>query len=489
MSKITKKVSSVSLKMAALQHLLVLMVLGRHVTISCLLLTHFTYLMKEVSPHGVEGAVCGTRYEANWESLDQRPLPDWYDDAKVGIFIHWGVFSVPSFGSEWFWDHWQGGNEKYVNFMKANYRPGFTYQDFAPQFTAEFFDPEHWAKVFQASGAKYVVLTSKHHEGYTLWPSKYSWSWNAMDVGPKRDLVGDLAAAIRSKTPDVRFGLYHSLFEWFNPLHAQDKANNLTTNNFITMKTMPELYELVNNYKPEVIWSDGDWTGPDWYWNSTVFLSWLFSDSPVKDTVVVNDRWGIGDMCTHGSFFTCADRYNPGVLQAHKWENCLTLDKESWGYRRNANATDYLTIHEILSTMAETISCGGNMLVNIGPTKEGTLPPIMEERLYQMGQWLGINGEAVYASQPWTHQNDTLTEGVWFTMKESAVYAFVLSWPTGDVLTLGSVQSTPNTKITMLGQESQPLLYKTARKGLQVVFPPMSEISSQWVWVLKMENV
>ncbi len=136
--------------------------------------------------------VCGVcaQYKPTWESLSTRPLPQWYGDSKIGIFIHWGVFSVPSFGSEWFWKAWQEKNKEYVDFMTKNYPPDFTYADFAPKFTAEFYEPDKWAEIFKASGAKYVVLTSKHHEGYTLWPSKYSFNWNAMDVGPKRDLLG-----------------------------------------------------------------------------------------------------------------------------------------------------------------------------------------------------------------------------------------------------------------------------------------------------------
>lgn len=131
-------------------------------------------------------------YEPNWESIDKRPLPTWFDSAKIGIFLHWGLFSVPSFGSEWFWWSWQGAKSRnYIDFMTKNFRPNFTYADFAPLFTAEFYHPDKWADIFKASGAKYVVLTSKHHEGYTLWPSKYSWNWNAVDVGPRRDLLGE----------------------------------------------------------------------------------------------------------------------------------------------------------------------------------------------------------------------------------------------------------------------------------------------------------
>lgn len=131
------------------------------------------------------------RYEPTWPSLESRPLPEWYDQAKVGIFVHWGVYAVPAFGTEWFWTNWR--NEKmptYVDFMERNYRPGFTYQEFAPDFRAELFNATEWTEMFAESGAKYVVLTSKHHDGYALWPSKYSYSWNSMDVGPHRDIIG-----------------------------------------------------------------------------------------------------------------------------------------------------------------------------------------------------------------------------------------------------------------------------------------------------------
>ncbi|KAK7085025.1 Tissue alpha-L-fucosidase [Halocaridina rubra] len=435
-----------------------------------------------------------SRYDPTWESLDTRPLPDWYDGAKIGIFIVWGLYSVPAFGSEWFWQFWQGSHsQEYVEFMKENYPPSFTYADFASQFTADFYDPEEWVSVFNASGAQYIVLTTKHHEGYTLWPSNYSWNWNSMDVGPKRDLVGDLAKALKEKTPHIHLGLYHSLFEWFHPLYLKDKAGNFTTNSFVMTKTLPELYELVNVYHPDVIWSDGDWEAKDVYWNSTGYLAWLFNDSPVKDTVVVNDRWGQGVTCHHGSYYTCQDRYNPGVLQPHKWENCMTLDRKSWGYRRNAPVSDYLSIHDLLTEVASTVSCGGNILINIGPSKDGLLPAIMEERLRQLGSWLEINGEAIYNSKPWTHQNDSSTSGVWFTTKNNYVYSIVLNWPKGGVLTLGSVSSTPQTQVTMLGYHQGkrliPLQVSSEKNGMQVSFPPMADVKSQWAWVLVMSQV
>ncbi|RZC32185.1 alpha-L-fucosidase-like [Asbolus verrucosus] len=445
--------------------------------------------------------LCGTlnkvsgKFEPTWDSLDNRTIPDWYDKAKIGIFLHWGVYSVPSFGSEWFWHYWREGNQDYVDFMEKNYPPSFTYQDFAKEFTAEFYDPTQWASLFEKSGAKYVVLTSKHHEGFALWPSKYSYSWNANDLGPHRDLIGsyilskqrtlllfysgDLADAIKEK--GLHFGLYHSLFEWYHPLYQNDKLNNWSTTEFVDWKVMLEMKELVTNYQPEVVWSDGDGEAPDTYWKSTEFIAWLYNESPVKDVVVVNDRWGSGISCKHGDFYTCADRYNPGHLLLHKWENCMTVDKKSWGYRRNAVLSDILTTHELIVTLTETVSCGGNILINVGPTKAGIIIPVFQERLLDLGTWLSINGEAIYESSPWTVQNDTLTSGVWYTTKSPSVYAVILNWPDNNILNLGAVNSlfeSTDTQVTLLGNDGQ-LPWVVGADQVTVTFPDKADVLTE----------
>jgi alpha-L-fucosidase len=427
----------------------------------------------------------GAKYDPTWDSIDSRPLPSWYDESKIGIFIHWGVFSVPSFGSEWFWWTWQGQkDQKHIDFMKRNYPPNFTYPEFAPQFTAEFYDPNQWADLFQKAGAKYVVLTSKHHEGFTLWPSANSWNWNAMDVGPKRDVLGDLAVAVRGK--GLRFGLYHSMFEWFNTLYLQDKASGFKTSLFVDTKTMPELRDIVQKYKPEVIWSDGDWEAVDTYWKSTEFLAWLYNDSPVKDSVVVNDRWGINLTCHHGGFMTCADRFNPGKLQPRKWENAMTIDQNSWGYVRTSKASDYLTIESLLQTLVQTVSFGGNLLVNVGPTHDGRIAPIMEERLLQMGTWLQTNGEAIYGSVPWVNQTDAVTPKLWYTRSSSSpgtFYATFFDWPLNMVLSLGSVPGSNQMTIFQLDPKGQKQVkWSSGKEGIDV---QLQLPSSDWGWTLK----
>lgn len=351
-------------------------------------------------------------YTADWPSLDSRPNPDWYDKSKFGVMLHWGVYSVPTFGNEWFWNAVHQGNAPYVEYMTKNFKPGFTYQEFARDFTAENFDPKGWTELFKASGAKYVILTTKHHDGYTLWPSKYSFSWNAMDVGPHRDLVGELGAALKQDS-DLIYGLYHSMFEWFNPMYLEDAANQYATQEFVDKKVIPELKELVNKYEPHYVWSDGDWMAPDVYWRSTAFLAWLFNESAVRDSVVVNDRWGIGTRNVHGGVWTGQDHWNPGVLQAHKWENAMSVDEKSWGYRPEATLDDYRNMSELIYQLVSTVSCGGNLLLNVGPSKDGRISPILEDRLRAMGAWLAVNGAAIYESRPWLHQKDSKNENVW----------------------------------------------------------------------------
>ncbi|XP_076999472.1 plasma alpha-L-fucosidase [Tamandua tetradactyla] len=433
-------------------------------------------------------------FHPTWESLDARELPAWFDQAKIGVFVHWGVFSVPGFGSEWFWWYWQKEKRpQFVEFMKNNYPPGFKYEDFGPLFTATFFNATQWADIFQASGAKYIVLTSKHHEGFPLWGSKYSWNWNAADEGPNRDVVRELEAAIRHGT-DLRFGLYYSLFEWFNPLFLEDQASAFRKRRFPLSKALPELYELVAAYRPEVLWIDGDGGAPDYYWNSTGFLAWLYNDSPVRDTVVTNDRWGAGSICKHGGYYTCSDRYNPGHLLPHKWENCMTIDRLSWGYRRNAAIQDYLTIEELVKQLVETVSCGGNLLMNVGPTKDGTISEVFEERLRQMGAWLKVNGEAIYGTRPWRAQNDTVTPEVWYTAKpkEGLVYAIFLRWPVSDQLFLGQPQATLGaTEVSLLGHGMPLPWVSVGGAGLQVELPRLTvgQLPCRWGWTLALRRV
>ncbi|KAH7713797.1 Protein W03G11.3 [Aphelenchoides avenae] len=405
------------------------------------------------------------RYEATWESTDSRPLPRWYDESKFGIFCHWGIFSVPAYSSEWFWWNWvMEQDPDILEFMHTHYKDGTQYQDFIPEFTAIDFNATYYAELVKASGARYFVLTSKHHEGFTMWKSATSWNWNAVDIGPKRDIVQELNVSMHDA--GVRFGLYFSLMDWFHPLYHNDSISNNT--DYVTYVAYPQMQEIVNLYQPDVIWTDGDWEHNWPYWRGPDFLAWLYNESPVKDTVAVNDRWGRGTNGVHGGYITPSDQYDPGVLVQRKWENAMKLERYSWGYRRHMTSDDVRTFPELILKLARTISCGGNLLLNIGPDSRGRIPVIFEERLRQIGGFVSVHEEAIFGSKPWIYQNDSDT--TWYTsqvrndslldpnrkynpqdMWNTVVYAFVLNIPTDGKIALPSVKSTKFTHVSLLG--------------------------------------
>jgi alpha-L-fucosidase len=339
-------------------------------------------------------------YQPNWESLDKRPTPQWFKDAKFGIFIHWGVYSVPAYCTkgnyaEWYQYGLQTGDTSRISYHKAKFG-NLSYYQLAGQFKAELFNPDEWARLFEQSGAKYIVLTSKHHDGYCLWPSReadrnWGFPWNATEVGPKRDLIGDLFKAVRKTT--VHAGMYYSLYEWFNPLWKADHKK------FAAEHTWPQMKDLINNYRPEVFWTDGDWDAPPETWKSQEFLAWLYNESPVKEKIVVNDRWGSGVRFHHAGIYT--PEYQPGLDFAnHYWEESRGMGF-SYGYNREEDAWDYNSTQSLVLQLVDKVSRGGNFLLDIGPDEHGKIPPIMQERLLQIGDWMKINGEAIYNTVKW----------------------------------------------------------------------------------------
>ena len=339
-------------------------------------------------------------YQPNWTSLDARPTPQWFKDVKFGIFIHWGVYSVPGFSSkgqyaEWYQNGLNGNDTARQAYHKKKFGD-LTYYQLADQYRAELFNPDEWAALFEKSGAKYIVLTSKHHDGFALWPSKESsahWGfpWNAVERGPGRDLIKDLFAAVRKTS--VHAGMYYSLYEWYNPLWKKDR------NEFVRTHTWPQMKELINNYQPDVFWTDGDWDAPAETWKSQEFLTWLYNESPVKDRVVVNDRWGAGLRFHHGGIYT--PEYQPDLdFEDHYWEESRGMGF-SYGYNREEDAWDYNSTQSLVLQLVDKVSSGGNFLLDIGPDEHGKIPPIMQERLLQIGDWMKINNEAIYNTVRW----------------------------------------------------------------------------------------
>lgn len=433
-------------------------------------------------------------YQPNWESIDSRPVPEWFSDAKFGIFIHWGVFSVPAWGptnaavydkyAEWYWyklmEPSSKVNSNFVEFHNRTYGEDFKYQDFVKDFTCEMFEPADWAKVFKASGAKYVVLTSKHHEGFTLWPSAESWNWNAVDVGPHRDLAGDLIKAVRAE--GLRMGYYYSLYEWYSPLYKSD------VNKYVEEHMIPQMKDLVNRYKPDIVWTDGEWDHPSEVWKSTEFLAWLYNESPVKDEVVVNDRWGKETRSKHGGIYTTEyDLVHEGMMTetlSHPWEECRGIGG-SFGYNRNENLESYSTSEELIHILIDKVARGGNLLLNIGPTADGRIPVIQQQRLKDIGDWLSVNGEAIYSTASWENADVAKLPNVFYTKKGDDLFIICTKFPEKPF----NIKSVKSAKVSMLGFDGN-IKVKSSGNGLTITPPLITPATNpcNYAWVFKLEN-
>lgn len=437
-------------------------------------------------------------YTPDWASIDSRPVPGWFSDAKFGIFIHWGLYSVPAWApasadigvyakyAEWYW--WRI-NEKspagklFREYHDQRYGHDFHYQDFAGDFKAEHFQPEQWAQLFKASGANYVVLTSKHHEGFALWPSAQSPNWNSVDIGPHRDLCGDLTQAV--KAAGLHMGFYYSLYEWYHPLYRSD------VNQYVDQHMMPQLKELVTRYEPELIFTDGEWDHPSETWKSTQFLAWLYNESKVKGSVVVNDRWGKETRSVHGGYYTTEYdlvHNNQKLDETNRpWEECRGIGT-SFGYNRIETTKHYMTSAALVKLLVEKVAAGGNLLLDVGPTSDGRIPVIMEQRLLDMGEWLKVNGEAIYSTRPWKNRPAAEKEqSVYYTTKGKDLYVICTRWPEKTVVVPGLQR--PG-KVTMLGS-SLPVSSRWSG-GKVTLTPPAvhpGNLPCQHAWVFKLTQV
>jgi len=439
------------------------------------------------------------QYAPTWESLDSRPLPSWFDDAKFGIFIHWGVYSVPSFSrvgdyAEWYWkdlmDNWGNNSHPTYKFHVKNYGAGFKYQQFAANFRAELFDADEWMKLIKRSGARYVVPTSKHHEGFTLWPSKTTPGWNALEVGPRRDLLGEMRAA--ADRAGVRFGLYYSVYEWYNQIYR-----STTPQRYVTEVLHPQLRELVLEYGPDVLFADGEWEQNSDFWRSREFLAWLYNESPVRNSVVVNDRWGNDTRNRHGAYYT--PEYSPDVYLHHKWEQNSGLDVHSFGLNRATPAEQYATTRSLVHLLVRCVANNGNLLLDIGPAADGTIPTLMQERLLQIGAWLDVNGDAIYGTRIWRIQHegsDIDKTSIRYTAKKSTVYGILLAWPIDSTVTLEAPVPTNSTSVSLLGlPPGKRLKWEATRgigkPGLRVMLPTLTpqESPCSHAWVLELQGV
>ena len=436
-------------------------------------------------------------YEPNWKSINSRSIPSWFEDAKFGIFIHWGVYSVPAWApanadigtyakySEWYWlriNEDSPAGRLFREYHDLVYGENFNYQDFARDFNARYFEPMQWANVFKQAGARYVVLTSKHHDGFTLWPSAKSWNWNSEDIGPHRDLCGELSNAV--KKAGLHMGFYYSLYEWYNPLYAE------ALEKYVDDHMIPQMKDLVSRYEPDILWTDGEWNHTSKEWKSTNFLAWLYNESPVKDKVVVNDRWGKETRGLHGGIYTT--EYDlvhdkEGLRETtHPWEECRGIGT-SFGYNQIEDLDNYMTSDELVDLLIVKVAEGGNLLLDIGPTADGRIPVIQQQRLHDMGQWLEVNGEAIYGTRKWEGSRNNNNESIFFTRKGDNLYVLCTEFPE-EKLVIKGIKKPKN--VRLLGYEGKVQIKKSGNDVL-VSIPQVSPGTTpcEFAWVFKLSEV
>lgn len=441
-------------------------------------------------------------YTADLASLNSRPLPAWYDNAKFGIFIHWGMFAIPAYAEkhgtigEVFAKHYDIAvaktpySEWYANAIKVpgsgsyehhqTVHKGCPYQDFKQPFIdgLKHWDPTEWAEWFRKSGAKYVVLVTKHHDGFCLWPSSVANRHEA-NWFTERDIVGELAKAVRAE--GLRFGVYYSGgIDWtFNrePLRTLGDFLGSMPGGDYPAYAMAQVRELIERYEPSMLWNDISW--PTGY----PALLKLFADyyNAIPDGVV-NDRWRHASLQMRLMRFklvrrlvdqrirkALAKRKNPGSgsippeiphsdfrtpeytrfddTQEKKWEATRGMS-HSFGFNRNDRDEDYAPIGELLHGFIDGVSKNGNLLLNVGPRgADGSIPEPQQDRLAGFGQWLSKNGDAVYGTRPWTRAEAKTACGtdIRFTKKNGTVHAILLGTPTGTEIRIKDFDLAPAT--------------------------------------------
>ncbi len=363
-------------------------------------------------------------FQPTWESLSQYQCPEWYRDAKFGIFIHWGVYSVPAFGSEWYprWmyvDSTVWGTNYYQHHVKTYGTPDkFGYKDFIPMFKAEKFDAKEWAKIFKLAGAKYVIPVAEHHDGFAMYNTSLS-KWNAFNMGPKRDIIGELANAVRNE--GLVFGISsHRCEHWFfmgtgrsiksdvnDPKYADFYGPATPFNPFDPKSRIPmsteymndwllRCTELVDKYHPQVFYFDWYIEQPEmepyrktfaayYYnhakqWNKGVVLN--YKDNAYPDSAAVYD----------------IERGSSKATKKFPWQTDTSVGKKSWGY---IEGEENKTSNELIDLLIDIVSKNGNLLLNIGPKADGTITNEQTNVLLAMGKWLAINGEGIYGTRPW----------------------------------------------------------------------------------------
>ena len=484
-------------------------------------------VLKEVDRQANHGP-----FRPDWESLQQYQEPQWYQDAKFGIFIHWGLYSVPAFASEWYSRNmYQQGSPEF-KYHVATYGPQskFGYKDFIPMFKAEHFDPQGWARLFREAGAKYAMPVAEHHDGFPMYQSNLT-DWCAGKMGPKRDVLGELADAIRAEGLHFATSSHRIEHDWFfdggrtfdsdvndpkyaafyGPAHPrlvkpgyQDRLIEDWT--YVSPAFMDDWLartaEIVEKYHPDLIFFDW-WVGqPAMRDHLSRFAAFYYNQGAKRAAgAIINYKH---DAFQENSAILDIERGQLTDIRPLHWQTDTSLSNGSWGYIENDT---FKTPEFIIHQLADVVSKNGNLLLNVGPRPDGTIPEPAQQVLLDVGAWLKVNGEAIYGTRPWKlygegptqviggyfHDTDTkpyTQEDFRFTAKGPVLYAIELGWPANGQVTIHSLAGAALgadkeiREVTLLGSDAK-IEWQLQPDGLHVRPPPRPSVKYAYVYRIR----
>jgi alpha-L-fucosidase len=468
-------------------------------------------LLKQVDAGDQEGP-----FRADWESLRNYEVPEWYKDAKFGIFIHWGAYSIPAYGNEWYpRNMYMSGSDEYKHHIAIyGTQDRFGYKDFLPMFKAEHFDPSAWAELFKKAGAKYVVPVAEHHDGFAMYDSGLS-DWTVVKMGPHRDTTGELAKAVRAA--GLHFGLSshrveHNFFlgvgrsipsdvndpqyaAFYGPAHTwlNNKWGTPLDGDFTYVSPawaddwLARGAELVQKYHPDIVYFDW-WIGQaSIRQNLTRFAAFYYNTS-----LKYGDHIGVINykdyaMQEHSGVLD-VERGQLGDTRPLYWQTDTSVSNKSWGYIKDDT---FKSPEFIVDQLIDIVSKNGNLLLNIGPRSDGTIPDEVQHVLLDVGAWLTVNGEAVYGTRPWRvygegptkvsagafHDTDMAkytAEDFRFTTKRDVLYVIGLAWPASGEAVIHSLAQTTGSErvqsVSLLGSDAK-LQFNQRADGLHLQVP------------------
>jgi len=453
----------------------------------------------------VDETIARGPFHAAWPSLETYTAPTWYRDAKFGIFIHWGAYSVPAFDSEWYPRNMYQESSPVFQHHVATFGPQaqFGYKDFIPRFKAEHFDAKHWADVFRKAGARYVVPVAEHHDGFPMYDCSFT-DWSAAKMGPRRDIVGELAAAVRHE--GLHFGASSHRAEnwWFfdggmkfdsdvkDPryagLYGPARPEKTQPDEAYLRDWLARTAEIVDKYQPEVLWFD-------WWIEQPVFQPYLQKFAAYYYNRGAEWKRGVAINYKKESFPARAavldiERGQLDAMRPLFWQTDTSISKKSWGY---IAGDEFRSADSLIDELVDIVSKNGTLLLNIGPRPDGTIPEPEEKILREMGRWLAINGDAIYGTRPWkifgegptqvvggsfkdTEGGSFTAQDIRFTAKSDTLYAIALAWPEDRRITIKSLgtssafSKTEIKKVDLVGSKAK-LKWNRGADGLHIELP------------------